>query len=89
MEPAQPPDGYQLGTPVTLTAKPAKGFAFKEWSVANTNALGKTLSYVVSSDAAITAIFIEKSTNIWIWVGIGLGAIILIAGLSILLLRKR
>lgn len=89
MEPAQAQDGYQLGTKVILTAKPAKGFAFKEWSVADTNAVEKTISYVVSSDAVITAIFVDKSTSVWVWVFSGLGAVILIAGLSIFLLRKR
>lgn len=89
MEPAQPEDGYQLGTEVILTAKPAKGFSFKEWLFTDINASGKTITYIVSSDDVITAIFVEKSSGVWTWVLGGLGFVILVAGLYIFLLRKR
>ena len=54
--PPQPPDGYDAGTPVTLTASAASGFAFNAWS---DGAAGAQNPLTITMDAprSITANF--------------------------------
>jgi len=56
VSPPQPPDGYDAGTPVMLTASAAAGFAFSAWSGAATGAQNP-LTITMDSEKSITANF--------------------------------
>lgn len=90
LNPPQPPDGYEFGTKVTVTAKPASGYAFQEWQGSEVDISTNKFSYIVTSDKNITALFVEKqSNNIWIWVAIGAGVVVVAALIYVFTLRKR
>lgn len=89
MEPAQPQGGYQLGTTVTIIAKPAHGFAFKEWIGTELSVSGNKATFIVGSDKVITAVFEESHFNIWGWVFGVTGVVVLGALIYIFFLRKR
>jgi uncharacterized repeat protein (TIGR02543 family) len=89
LKPSQPQDGYEFGTEVTITARAAQGFVFKEWAGNELSTTGNITSYIVASDKSITAVFMEKSSNIWVWVWSGVGVIAVGVLLYILVIKKR
>lgn len=89
LKPSQPQDGYEFGTEVTITARPAQGFVFKEWTGTDLSTTGNTASYIATSDKSITAVFMEKSSNIWVWVWSAVGAIAVGVLLYIFVFKKR
>ncbi len=89
LKPPQPQDGYESGTEVTITARPAQGFVFKEWTGTDLNTTGNTAGYVATSGKSITAVFVEKSSNMWGWVWGGIGVVVVGILLYILVLKKR
>ena len=55
---------YKQGTTVTLVAKPAANFVFKEWSGAVTINTGSATNKVtVSSNSNVTATFVKKDAK--------------------------
>ena len=55
---------YKQGTTVTLEAKPAANFVFKEWSGAVTINTGSATTEVkVSSNSTVTATFVKKDAK--------------------------
>ena len=91
LKPLQPQDGYEFGTEVTITARPAQGFVFKEWTGTDLSTTENSASYVATSGKSITAVFTEKPSNILGWVlgGVGVGIIIIGVLLYTLTIKKR
>jgi uncharacterized repeat protein (TIGR02543 family) len=89
LKPPQPQDGYEFGTEVTITVRPAQGFVFKEWTGTDLSTTGNSASYVATSGKSITAVFMEKSSNMWGWVGGGVGVIVVGVLLYIFAFKKR
>jgi len=88
LKPSQPQDGYEFGTEVTITARPAEGFVFKEWTGNDLSTTGNIANYIATSDKSITAVFMEKPSNIWVWVWSAVGAIAVGVLLYILVFKK-
>lgn len=78
--PQQPDGGYVEGTVVTLRARPASGYHFKEWSG---DASGKhsVTSLIIDSEKTATATFVENEAFNLVWVLGGAG--VLVAGMLI------
>jgi uncharacterized repeat protein (TIGR02543 family) len=89
LEPPQPEGGYIFGTKVTITARAASGFKFEEWKDTVTDISVSRYILVVGSDKTISAVFIEKSSNIWVWVWCAVGVIAVGVLLYIFVLKKR
>jgi uncharacterized repeat protein (TIGR02543 family) len=89
LKPPQPQDGYEFGTEVTITVRPAQGFVFKEWTGTDLSTTGNSTSYVATSGKSITAVFMEKSSNMWGWVWGGVGVIVVGVLLYIFAFKKR
>jgi hypothetical protein len=90
IKPLQPDEGYAFGTQVTVTAKPASGFAFKEWSGTNLHVTSNPFSLVVTVDKQIKAVFVEKQSSSIGWIIGGASAGIIVIGLLLyfLIFRK-
>jgi len=91
LKPLQPSEGYPAGTNITITAKPAQGFIFKEWSGTALNTTDNTFIYVAYADKSITAVFIEKQSSPlgWIIGGVIAGIIVIGVFLYLFIFRKR
>jgi len=60
LAPAQPAEGYLKDTEVTLTATPAEGYTFKEWT-GDVTGTDPTTTIVMDSDKSVTAHFLRKT----------------------------
>lgn len=91
LKPLQPSEGYPAGTNITITAKPAQGFIFKEWSGTALNTTDNTFIYVAYADKSITAVFIEKQSSPlgWIIGGVIAGIIVIGVFLYLFIFGKR
>ncbi|MDM8000348.1 MAG: InlB B-repeat-containing protein [Dehalococcoidia bacterium] len=74
--------GYGVGTEVTLTATPAKGYRFAGWE-GDASGSARSVIIIVNEAKTVTARFAQESgSRWWLWVVIGtaglLGALILI-----------
>ena len=71
LNPLQSPDGYTIGTAVTVTATALKGYRFDQWSGDLT---GSNSSATITMDSAkqITANFVKKAPFPWWWIVIGI-----------------
>ncbi|MCL0069867.1 hypothetical protein M1N85_04105, partial [Dehalococcoidia bacterium] len=56
LAPEQPPDGYEAGTEVTLTAEPAPGWEFERWS-GDVTGTEPTITLTMDADKSVTAHF--------------------------------
>ncbi|MCL0037059.1 cohesin domain-containing protein [Dehalococcoidia bacterium] len=56
LAPEQLPDGYEAGTPVTLTAEPAPGWEFERWS-GDVTGTESTITLTMDADKSVTAHF--------------------------------
>jgi uncharacterized repeat protein (TIGR02543 family) len=82
VEPSSSPDGYAVGTKLTLNETPAEGYRFVGWEGEDVSGSDKSITVTVDAPKAITARFTEQSASRWwVWVVIGLaglcGALIL------------
>jgi len=60
VEPPQPPEGYNAGTMVTLTASAANGFAFSNWSGA-VSSTQNPLTFTMDAAKSVTANFVPAA----------------------------
>jgi uncharacterized repeat protein (TIGR02543 family) len=76
ISPQPGPDGYALGTEVTFTATPTKGYRFVSWG-GDASGSSKTLTITIDSPKTITATF-EKAppSRWWLWVMIGIAGLL-------------
>lgn len=67
--------GYAAGTEVTITAKPAKGYAFVAWD-GDLSGSASSVTVTMNEPKTITAKFEEQSASRWwLWVIVGVGGL--------------
>jgi hypothetical protein len=88
LQPPQPVDGYLEGTSVTTRAKPASGYAFKEWS-GDTSGTKSAMNITLDSAKSVTAMFVERTAFNIVRIAGGVG--LLLAGVAVFVfaIRKR
>ena len=69
LNPVQSPDGYTIGTAVTVSATAAKGYRFDHWSGDQPSS---NSSITIDSAKQITANFVKKAPFPWWWIVIGI-----------------
>lgn len=87
LKPLQPDEGYPAGTNITITANPASGYVFKEWSGVAINTTNKSFVYIAYADKSITAVFVEKQSSSIGWIIGGVIAGIVIIGVLLYLFK--
>ncbi len=86
LEPAQPDEGYSMGTEVTITALPDKGYRFSHWSGAVSGS-ENPITIIMDSGKQLNANFtkVPLLQRIWWWIVIG---VVVIGFLVYFLVRR-
>lgn len=86
LEPAQPDEGYSMGTEVTITAVPDKGYRFSHWSGA-VSGPENPVTIIMDSGKQLNANFTEIPLlqRTWWWIVIG----VVVIGSLVYFLVKR
>jgi uncharacterized repeat protein (TIGR02543 family) len=89
LEPPQPPDGYIIGTKVTLYTTPDEGYLFKKWA-GGISGTDSPITITANSDKSIVATFAPTSLPaVWLWVSCGLGVVLVGYLVFLFAFRKR
>jgi hypothetical protein len=76
LTPAQPPNGYSVGTEITVEAKANKGYKFKSWGGDLSGSHGTAIANL-SGPMTIQANFVKGSGLAWwIWTLVGVAALL-------------
>jgi hypothetical protein len=78
LTPSQPSGGYSVGTQVTVTATPAKGFRFTTWG-GDASGSGNPITVTVDVGKTLSARFAEEQESTsrwWLWVILGVGGLL-------------
>jgi uncharacterized repeat protein (TIGR02543 family) len=75
LDPAHSSNGYDAGTEVTISAKPAKGYRFVGWD-GDLSGSAKSVTITVNEAKTTTAKFAEESASRWwLWVILSVGGL--------------